>query len=530
MKIRLTIFLYLFCAATIFSQSNEWIVSFDTSPSDVLLKEKNNNSFNSVKLLSDDLNIYLITYSEAVDRKFVLDQLHGKAQVRHVSPNTEVELRRTPNDDLYGDQYHLDLIQAEKVWEETTGKSNGNDNYVIAMLDDGFDYLHQDITPNLWKNEGEIPADGIDNDNNGLVDDYNGLNIETNNDDHAIEEHGSQVLGILGAKGDNSTGITGVMWDANVMIVSGISNVGEIIAGLNYSYKMKKLYDSSNGTLGANIVATNFSGGLKRFYPSDFPDWCEMYDLLGSVGILSIGSVANENFDVEAEGDMPTLCTSPYLITVSNTDMNDIKDVNSAYGSTSVDLAAPGERIISTDVGNGYAVISGTSACSPQVAAAVGLLYTVNCDAIREEHKVNPSQLALDIKEAIISGVDELPSLSESVSKGRLNIFKSMLGLVDLCGGTAIGALQVESIVPNPITNATMSSGSLQYTTDVFSEHQFIINDAMGRLIFSQKFFPSTFSTKRILLDQVPYLDNGAYSFSLMNENSISSTSVIVVN
>lgn len=528
MKLHLTLFLYLLCSTIVYSQSNEWIVSFDSEPSDLFLKAEY-NLVNTVTRLSSDLNIYMITYQSQVDRKYVADQFKDNKKLRNISPNAELELRKMPNDTRYGEQYHLDLIQAENVWEETTGKSNGNTDYVIAMLDDGFDFQHQDLQDNIWTNDAEVPEDGIDNDNNGFIDDYKGLNIETNNDQHDIEEHGSQVLGILGAKGDNSTGITGVMWDANILIISGVSNVAEVIAGLDYVYEMKKLYVSSNGTMGANVVVTNFSGGLRRFFPTDFPDWCEIYDLLGTEGILSVAAVANEDFNVEEEGDMPTLCTSPYLITVSNTDRDDVIDDSTASGAVSVDLAAPGESIISTAIDNKYEVISGTSASCPQVAAAVGLLYTVDCDAIREQQSTNPSQLSLDIKNAILTGVDNIPSLAESVSKGRLNIFKSMLKLNSICGTTEAGDLNVFSVSPNPINNGDMTFSSLEYTTDIFSEHTFIITDAMGRLIYTQKFVPSAFSEKSLSLNQVPYLDSGIYSFSIMNENTVSSTSVVVI-
>lgn len=528
MKLYITIFIYLLFSTFLTGQSNEWIVRFDEEPSSERLK---NSASDIISLfnLSDELDIYLIKFDSELTFSEVGKKLSQFDGVLHVSPNVEVELRRIPNDPLYSDQYYLDLIQAERAWDETTGKTNGDNDYVIALLDDGFDTNHPDISRNIWTNQGEIPDDGIDNDNNGFVDDYFGLNIEDNNDKHNVAEHGSQVLGILGADGNNGTGISGVIWDANILLISNVSNVGEIIASLNYLYEMKLLYMSSNGSQGSNIIINNFSGGLSRFFPSDFPGWCEMYDLLGTVGILSVGSVANSDFNVETEGDLPTLCTSPFLITVTNTDRNDVRSSLAAFGATSVDLAAPGENILSTGLNNEYIEFFGTSASAPQIAGTIGLMYNADCDAIQELHESNPSQLALTMKNALLDGVDKLPSMEESVSGGRLNIFNSILELGILCGSSEAGELSIVDIAPNPISVSEINNINLEYLTDVFTEHTLLINDPIGRLVHYQVFSPPIFAEKQISLNQLPTLSSGIYSFSIMNENGIASTSVVIV-
>jgi len=526
MKLNITIFLYLSILTSVIGQSNEWIVTYSDEPNEVLKNAEKVDEY-SMKLLSSELNIYLVTYNDTVLKSYVFETL-GKPE--SVSPNAEIELRRVPNDELYSEQYHLDLIRAEEAWDITTGNIDGNSDYVIAVLDDGFAFTHPDLIPNLWTNEAEIDGDGIDNDDNGYIDDYLGLNIQTNNDDQVVETHGSQVLGVLGAKGNNGIGIAGVMWDADILIISAVTTVGEIIAGMNYIYEMKRLYVETDGARGANVIVTNFSGGIPREFPDSFPAWCAVYDLLGTVGILSVTATANLSLDVEEEGDMPTLCDSPYLITVSYTDRIDELS-NSAFGSTSVDIAAPGENILSTVQGNSYNNNeSGSSYAAPQVAGAIGLMYNVDCEEIAQQHIDNPTQLALDIKSAILNGVDTKVSLNESVSGGRLNMFNSILELIELCGGTALAELEVFPLAPNPMTNADMSTMSLNYVTDVFSEHTLIVTDALGRQVYTQKFMPSTFSAKSILLNQVPYLSSGLYSFYIINEKGISSQAAVVLN
>jgi hypothetical protein len=526
MKLNITLFLYLFIICSIVAQSDEWIVSYEDISYETISKSNKNSEY-TVKTLSKALNIYLITFSNKVDRLYVEDIFGNYATI---SSNDEVELRRTPDDDLFGQQYHLDFIRAEEAWDITTGNTNSNTDYVIAVIDDGFAFNHPDIIPNLWTNEAEIDGDGIDNDNNGFVDDYLGLNIESNNDDHDIEKHGSQVLGVLGAKGNNGTGISGVMWDADILIISAVSTVAEIIAAMDYIYEMKKLYLDTDGQKGANVVVTNFSGGAKRRFPNEFPAWCAVYDLLGTVGILSVTATANESYDVEEEGDMPTLCDSPYLITVSYTSRTDELDGGSAYGKESVDIAAPGKNILSTAENDSYLDDeSGSSYAAPQVAGALGLMYHVDCEEIAQQHIDNPTQLALDMKTALLNGVNQKSSLSETVSGGRLNIFNSILELVELCGGTALSELEAFPLAPNPMTNTDLASMSLDYTTDIFSEHRLIITDVLGQLIYTQNFSPSTFSNKSLSLNQVPYLNSGLYSFSIINENGMSSQTVVVV-
>ncbi|MDA8692654.1 S8 family serine peptidase [Saprospiraceae bacterium] len=525
MKLNITIILYLSIITSVIAQSNEWIVSYYEKPEDVITKANETEDY-SIKTLSSELNIYLVTYAEAVNKRYVHEAL-GKP--KSVSPNADIDLRRTPNDSRFNEQYYLDVIQAEDAWDITTGNVDCNSDYVIAVFDEGFDVTHPDLVPNLWINDGEIEDDGIDNDNNGFIDDYLGLNINTNNDNHEVDDHGTRVAGVIGAKGNNGSGITGVMWDTNILVVSGVDNVAKIIASMDYVFQMKKLYIESNGARGANVIVTNLSAGIRRRFPDEFPDWCATYDLLGSQGILSVTAAPNENFNVEEEGDLPTLCDSPYLITASYTDFTDNLDSRSAFGSVSVDIAAPGESILSTTLGQTYDEDNGASFSAPQIAGAIGLMYNVDCDEIAQQHIDNPSQLALDIKTALFNGVDRRASLSETVSGGRLNIFNSIIELTEVCGGTAISELEVFPLVPNPMSNADLSAMSLNFTTDVFSEHTLLVNDAFGRLLYTQKFIPSTFSDKSILLNQVPPLDTGIYSFSVMNEKGISSQSVVVV-
>ena len=120
----------------------------------------------------------------------------------------------------------MEVINASKVWEFTTGGTTAlGDEIVVANLESS---VHEDIKDNYWYNTGEIPNDGIDNDENGYTDDFLGVNITENNDVHPNRNHGTSVGGIIAAKGDNGIGVTGVNWDVKLMMVTSNLTKAEI--------------------------------------------------------------------------------------------------------------------------------------------------------------------------------------------------------------------------------------------------------------------------------------------------------------
>ncbi len=123
---------------------------------------------------------------------------------------------------------------------------------------------------------------------------------------------------------------------------------------------MRNMYNTSNGTQGAFVVATNASWGIDQGNPANYPVWCAYYDDLGSVGILNCGATANAQFDIDVVGDMPTGCSSDYMVSVTATNNQDVRTF-SAFGATTIDLGAPGENVFMTAAGNSYGASSGTS-------------------------------------------------------------------------------------------------------------------------------------------------------------------------
>ena len=177
-------------------------------------------------------------------------------------------------------------------------------------------------------NGAEIPNNGIDDDGNGFVDDYNGWNVQSDDDNVGAGGHGTSVSGMIGATGDNGIGGAGVNWDVDIMQVDmGFGGLSEanVVASYNYPYEMRALFNETNGEQGAFVVATNASWGINYGNSSEATLWCGYYDDLGAEGILNCGATANLDVNIDVVDDLPTGCGSPYMVSITASDDNDVR-------------------------------------------------------------------------------------------------------------------------------------------------------------------------------------------------------------
>jgi len=250
-------------------------------------------------------------------------------------------------------------------------------------------------------------SNGIDDDGNGFVDDYYGYDF-VNNDGDPFDDngHGTHVSGTIAAEGNNGIGITGVNWDAQIMGIKfldagGFGSYFDAIQAVEYSTMM-----------GVSVTNNSWRGyGFSQ----------GLYDAIaaaGEQGQLFVAAAGNESND----NDNPDFRAYPAsfdldnIIAVAATDDNDQLAWFSNFGTTSVDLGAPGVDILSTIPGNNYAFFSGTSMATPHVVGVAGLLLAED-----------PGLSAEEVKKLILETTDPLPSLEgKTVSGGRLNAFNAL--------------------------------------------------------------------------------------------------------
>lgn len=338
------------------------------------------------------------------------------AGVEHAQPNYYYSQLATPNDPQFtaAGMYGMGKISAPQAWDLHTGSSS----VVVADIDTGMRYTHQDLAANAWTNTGEIAANGIDDDGNGFIDDVFGWDFFFN-DSNPIDDaggHGTHTAGTIGAVGNNNLNVTGVCWNVKIMPIKIYSPVGTdstsamLINAYNYITMMKNR--------GVNIRATNNSyGGCGEACGYDQATK-DALDAMGDAGIINAFAAGNSNANNDTTPSYPVSYNSPSIIGVASSTSTDARSSFSSYGPTTVDLAAPGSNILSTWATSNTATstISGTSMATPHVTGAAALLSSYN-----------PSLSPASIKASLLNNVDALPVWSGLVKTGgRLNVFKAM--------------------------------------------------------------------------------------------------------
>ena len=289
-------------------------------------------------------------------------------------------------------------IDAPEAWDLATGSSS----VVIAVIDTGVDYNHEDLASNMWVNTGEIPNNGIDDDGNGYIDDYLGWDFYNNDNDPMDDySHGTHCSGTIAGVGNNEIGVTGVNWQAKIMPLkflgaAGFGSISDAILAINYASQM-----------GASVISNSWGGSG---YSQALKD---AIDASPAVVVCSAGNERNNN---DLSPHYPSSYDSPNIISVASINRYNSLSSFSNYGLISVDLGAPGSDIYSTVPGNGYRMESGTSMATPHVSGVAGLIKSY-C----------PGSTTDQIIKAILETVDPVPDLTgKTVTGGRLNAFRAL--------------------------------------------------------------------------------------------------------
>ena len=336
--------------------------------------------------------LHLLRFPPGSDETAALKKLAADPAVLYAEPNYRWrKLDTLPNDPRFGELWGLRNtgqsggtpgadLSAPSAWDLSTGAATK----VVAVLDTGLDYTHPDLAANVWINPAEIPADGLDNDGNGFVDDLRGWDFagdgaspaEGAQDSDPIDDdgHGTHVAGTIGAVGNNGIGVAGVAWTVRLMALRFLSPSGgwtsDAVAAYDYVATMK--------LRGVDIVAVNNSWGGGPFSQA----LLDAIEEARGLGILSVCASGNDGLNNDEVPHFPAGYDTPGVISVGASNRFEQVPVFSNFGVETVDLFAPGVAVLSTyptyltsSVGTpGYDVLNGTSMAAPHVSGAVALL------------------------------------------------------------------------------------------------------------------------------------------------------------
>jgi hypothetical protein len=435
------------------------------SPMDVAkdLQTVNNvaTSVHAVKEISAPMRAWLFRFDPAtLPQAAMLRAFQADAGIEMAQNNHIGKERSIPNDPSYALQWQHQNIDSEGAWDVTTGGLTASGDTIVVAIIENADLVHPDLAANAWHNIHEIADNGIDDDDTGYIDDVRGWNPGTGNDNVYGGPHGTEVAGMIGAVGNNGLQVVGANWHVKMMPVQYASAVeSDVIAAYTYPLVMRRLYNSTAGADGAFVVATNASWGVDGGQPSSAPLWCAMYDTLGTAGILNCGATANNNVDVDVVGDLPTACPSDFMISVTATNSDDQRTF-SGYGLTTIDVGAPGQNVVTTALGGGIATTSGTSFASPLTAGVIALLYSVPCPSFALRVQSEPAQAALQVRQALFDGVDQVGNLpGQTVTGGRINANNSVQIILDSC--VSCPAPYIAGVNSNAIDAATVGWNAL---------------------------------------------------------------------
>jgi subtilisin family serine protease len=352
--------------------------------------------------------------------------LSKNPNVIYAEPDYIVSATTTPNDPMFGQLWGMAKINAPAAWDVSTGSAN----VVVGDIDTGIDYTHPDLAANVWVNPGEVAGNNVDDDGNGYVDDVNGWDFvsDDNNpmDDHG---HGTHTSGTVGATGNNGVGVAGVNWNVRVaglkfLSAQGSGSTSDAVLALGYA-------------VAEGMKVTNNSWGGGGFSQS-------LYNAINAArdaGMLFVAAAGNSTLNNDLLPFYPASYGLDNVIAVAATTSTDGLASFSNYGATSVDLGAPGAGITSTVPGNGYESWSGTSMATPHVSGAAALLFAAH-----------PSWSYVEVRDRIFCTARPLAALSGKTATG------GMLDLGAALGSAACGAPSQ----PSPATTMHVGSVNVQ--------------------------------------------------------------------
>jgi len=357
------------------------------------------------------------------DAANVVNEYVQFAEVEYAEPNYDIELEEVegplvpvlPHDPQFNDQWALANsgqrggkqgadISATLAWAKTTG----SDKVVVAVLDSGVDYMHEDLVQNMWTRPAGMSP--YQDNELGTIDDENGYNaIDSASDPMDENGHGTHCAGIIGAEGENNVGIAGVNWKVQIMPLKfmnagGFGTTKDAIEAINYVIDRKKAGVNVrviSASWGSTQRSRSLEAVIRKAYEND---------------ILFVAAAGNSSVNNDRSPHFPSSYNVPNVVSVAALDRHDQLATFSNYGVKSVAIAAPGVDILSTWLGNAYEEKSGTSMATPVVSGVAALILA--------EH---PRMSVDDLKKKLLASTDPIVALKgKTISGGRINAAKAL--------------------------------------------------------------------------------------------------------
>ena len=372
-----------------------------------------------------------VSQNDTLTLKARMAALLATGRFDFVEPDYIVHIDAQPNDAAFSDGRLWGLrnsgasggvvgadIGARDAWDITTGSRN----VVVAVIDTGIRYTHQELAANMWRNPGEIPANGIDDDHNGYIDDVFGINSITGSGDPMDDnDHGSHVAGTIGAQANGGGPHVGVAWNVRLMALkflaaNGSGSLSGAIECIDYAISKGAMIMSNSW--GGGDFSTALSSAITRAQQAN---------------ILFVVAAGNESHDNDARPSYPASYPQANVVAVAALDRRDQLASFSNYGRSSVDIGAPGVEIFSSTArsDSSYAIFNGTSMAAPHISGVAALLLARF-----------PGMRVSDLKQRLLATAVPIPALrGVTVTGGRVNADAGLRAVAD-------GILEVTAQVP----------------------------------------------------------------------------------
>ena len=388
-----------------------------------------------------------------------ITQLRQSGQFEYVEPDYVRKLSLTPADTFFLDGTLWGLrnfgqnggtrgadLNVTNAWDITVGSTN----VIVAVIDSGIRYTHNDLAAQMWRNPGEIAGDGIDNDGDGIVDDVFGFNAITGTGDPFDDNgHGTHVAGTIGAAANNAQSHVGVAWNVRLMALKAADQFGflsssAVIAAVDFAIAK-----------GAKVINCSFGGYF--FSQAEF----DAFLRARNAGILVVAAAGNDGIDTDLFGHYPSGYALDNIISVAALDRRDGLASFSNRGRATVHVGAPGVEITSTYnlADNSYVSLDGTSMASPHVAGVAALVFSLTNTMTYSEAR----------NRILFTTTPVSAIATNTVTGGRVNAYRALTtagdnllevlltpapGTTLLAGATIPITVEVNDLLP--VTNATV--------------------------------------------------------------------------